>query len=133
MLPDSGRAEWKERTMPSFQVVAEKFNAILRSEKAADIRNLRALFESDRSVAEIATEMELARGEQVEFLSGMPDGMAAALKALIAANLGRDRPYGMQVVPFVGPEWEFLISEVAPTGRPESRGTISLMLRCPKL
>lgn len=119
--------------MPSLQVVAEKFNAIFRSEDAVDVRNLRALFESDRTVAEIASEMELARGEQVEFLRNMPEGMAAALKALIAANLRRDRPYGMQVVPFVGPEWEFLISEVAATGRPESRGTIALMLRCPKL
>jgi len=119
--------------MPSFQTVAEECNAIFRSKNAADARNLRELFKSDKSVAKIASEMKLAKGEQVKFLRGMPDGMAAALKALIAANLHRTKPYGMQVVAFVGPEWEFQVTEVAPTGRPRSRGTISLMVRCPKL
>ena len=119
--------------MPSFQTVAERCNEVFRSEHANNARNLCGLFEGDLSLAEIASEMGLAEGEQVGYLDGMPNAMAAALKALIAENLRREEPYGMQVVPFVGPEWEFLITEVAPTGRPESRGTISLMLRCPKL
>jgi hypothetical protein len=119
--------------MPSFQTVAERCNEVFRSERAGNARVLRELFEGDLSLGEIASRMDLAEGDQVGYLDGMPDAMAAALKALIAENLRREQPYGMQVVPFVGPEWEFLITEVAPTDRPQSRGTISLMLRCPKL
>ena len=119
--------------MPGLQTVVERCNAIFRSDNAVEVSRSRDLFESERSVSEIAAEMGLAEGEQVEYLGSLPDGMGAALKGLIAANLRRERPYGMQFLWFEGAEWEFVISEVAPTGRPRSRGNISLMLRSPKL
>lgn len=119
--------------MPGLQIVVERCNAIFRSENAADIARSCELFESERSVSEIAAEMRLADREQVDYLGQMPDGMGAALKGLIAANLRRASPYGMQFLWFEGAEWEFVISEVAPTDRPSSRGNISLMLRSPKL
>ena len=119
--------------MPSFQMVAERCNDVFRSEKAGEARKYRELFGSTKTVAAIAREIDVATEQHENFLGGMPVGMAAALKALIAANLEREKPYGMQIVPFVGPEWEFTITEVAPTAKPESRGTISVMLRCPKL
>jgi hypothetical protein len=119
--------------MPGLQIVVERCNAVFRSENIRETVRWRDVFAGEMSVAEIADQMRLAEGDQIPYLDQMPDGMGAALKALIAANLLRPNPYGMQFLWFEGAEWEFVISEVAPTGRPSSRGNISVVLRSPKL
>jgi hypothetical protein len=119
--------------MPSFQTVAERCNAIFSSENIPRLKEQVGLFTGAQSVGRIAVGLGLATADQGGYLDSMPEAMGAALKALVAANLLRERPFGMQFLWFEGAEWEFLISEVLPTDQADSRGGISLMLRSPKL
>ena len=119
--------------MPSFQTVAEKCNMLFNSDNILSTREFVDHFLSAQSVGSIAVSLNLATQEQGRYLDEMPEAMGAALKALVAANLARKQPFGMQFLWFEGAEWEFLISEVRATDRADSRGGISLMLRSPKL
>jgi len=119
--------------MPSFQIVAERCNDLFSSTKIGQLRGSVELFSGTQAVGDIAYNLGLASEQQRDYLNQMPDAMAGALKGLVAANLRREQPFGMQFIWFEGAEWEFLISEVHPTSHPDSRGGISLMLRSPKL
>jgi hypothetical protein len=119
--------------MPRFQTIVERCNRFFGSDNVVQAQRSQGLFSSPKTVGAIAVELELATPEQGTYLDSMPKAMGAALKALIATNLQRTQPFGMQFVWFEGAEWEFLITEVGATQSPDSSGGISLMLRSPKL
>ena len=94
--------------MPSFQTVAERCNVLFGSEGIGALRGQVDLFVSHETLGAIAVRLGIANEDQGRYLDSMPQAMAAALKGLVAENLRRDRPFGMQVVWFEGNHAEYV-------------------------
>jgi len=116
--------------MPGMRAVSESANALFNSGNVGKMKEHVGKFQDTTPLGTIAGELNIANSAAAAYLNGMPRCMQGVVKALVASNLLRSQPWGIQFVWFAASEWELTISEEA--GTPGSKGAIFVSLRSPR-
>jgi hypothetical protein len=116
--------------MPAFETMFVQLLLALEQEETVD--QLRDLLDTDQSLAEIVSELDLVTHPgQAEFIDQTPESLQAAILAIVRQNLSRDTPKQMMFTWAPGYDWELHLWESTSSAVSEGGITVQVRSRYP--